>query len=512
MITVALLFLFTISITSAVLWPVIQGVRRPWLLDVPSGDEEALRQEQVSALDALRDLALDFRLGNLTPEDYRALAAPLQQRARRTLELQATHAAPHSSAASAASAGDLDAQLEAEILSLRHATEPGKGRTVVIDPDGESSRVRFCPSCGASVASTFRFCAGCGHELPTLTGPIPAAPPNGDQLSQNAANGKSSIQHTPPAPAATPAPSVEIGQPSRSFAPSIQTEQSSRSSPRRWLWWVAALVGIAWVVGIVGFYLNSRASQENQTPLASLPNVAVQSLTVADGNLFVGATDGLRISENGQVWNTPSFGEAVQTLVALGGAEMLLLTADTHQIWRSADGGATWQQQDLPPGINLLAMAGLPSGGKLLIGADERTLYASEDGGQNWWSPGGTLPGQVRALALGQGEIFTGTSRGVFRSEDGGASWIGMNGTANGAIASTDVRALAYDDANGIVFAGTPFGLSFMNMDSFGGWGQRSLDVSVAALALDPGNPAVLWVGTEDGRIFRSPDRGVSWR
>lgn len=499
MITVALLFLFTISITSAVLWPVIQGVRRPWLLDVPSGDEEALRQEQVSALDALRDLALDFRLGNLTPEDYRALAAPLQQRARRTLELQATHAAPHSSAASAASAGDLDAQLEAEILSLRHATGPGKRRTVVIDPDGESSRVRFCPSCGASVASTFRFCAACGHELPTLTGSVPAAHPNGGQPSQSTANGKSSVQHTPPAPAATPAPSA-------------QSEQPSRSSSRRWLWWVAALVGIAWVVGIVGFYLNSRASQENQTPLASLPNVAVQSLAVADGNLFVGAADGLRISENGEVWNTPSFGEAVQTLVALGGTEMLLLTADTHQIWRSADGGATWQQQDLPPGINLLALAGLPSGGKLLIGADEQMLYASEDGGQNWWQPGGSLPGQVRALALGQGAIFAGTSRGVFRSEDGGASWITMNGSANGAIASTDVRTLAYDDANGIVFAGTPFGLSFMNMDSFGGWGQRSLDVSVAALALDPGNPAVLWVGTEDGRIFRSPDRGVSWR
>ena len=35
---------------------------------------------------------------------------------------------------------------------------------------------------------------------------------------------------------------------------------------------------------------------------------------------------------------------------------------------------------------------------------------------------------------------------------------------------------------------------------------------AVRALALEPDNPAVLWVGAADGRIFRSPDRGVSWR
>lgn len=493
MITVALLFLFTITITSAVVWPLIQGVRRPWALDVPSGEDEALRQEQVAALGALRDLALDFKLGNLAAEDYRALAAPLQQRARRTLELQATRT-------SARSTADLDAQLEAEILSLRYAARPGKGQPgVALSDSGSTDRVRFCPSCGASVASTFRFCAACGHELPTLTGSAPAAHSNGDQSPQSSSNGKSNIRHTPPATITA-------------LVPSTQAEQPSRSPSRRWLWWVAALVGTAWVVGIIGFYLNSRASQENQTPLASLPNVAIQNLAVAGGKLFLGAADGLRISTDGRVWNAPTFGEPVQTLVSLGGLEMRLLTADGHQLWRSADGGATWQEQTLSPGVNLLALAGLSGGNGFLIGADQQTLYVSEDGGQNWWQPGGSLPGQVRALALGRMAIFAGTSRGVFRSEDGGANWIGMNGSANGAIASTDVRALAYDEANGIVYAGTPAGLSFMNMSSVGGWGQRPLRASVTALALDPENSAVLWVGAADGRIFRSPDRGVSWR
>lgn len=488
MITIALLFLLAIFITSAVIWPIIQGVRRPWMLDVPSGDEEALRQEQVAALGALRDLALDFKLGNLAVEDYRALAAPLQQRARRTLELQAIRAP-------ASPVADLDAQLEAEIASLRQSA----GRTKSGAASPLAGEVRFCPSCGVSVSASFRFCAACGSQLPAQSA-APQTRANDVQPSTNQAEAD-----TPAQKASLSATSVP------QLSSSEQTEKPSSSS-RRWLWWVAALVGVAWVVGIVGFYLNSRASQENQTPLSRLPNVAIQNLAVADGKLFLGAADGLRNSADGRAWNAPTFDEPVQTLVSLGGSEMLLLTANEHQLWRSTDGGSTWQEQPLPPEINLLAVAGLLGGNGFLIGADERTLFVSEDGGQNWWQPGGTLPGQVRALALGQAAIFAGTSRGVFRSEDGGASWIGMNGTANGAIASTDVRALAYDDANGIVFAGTPFGLSFMKMDSFGGWGQRSLQTSVAALALDPENPAILWVGAADGSIFRSPDRGVSWR
>ena len=128
MITLTLLLLLAMAVTGGVVWPLIQGVRRPWALNVPSGEEEALRQEQVAALGALRDLALDFKLGNLAAEDYRALAAPLQQRARRTLELQATRPATHSAAAFLPNAADLAAQLEAEILSLRYAARPGKGQ------------------------------------------------------------------------------------------------------------------------------------------------------------------------------------------------------------------------------------------------------------------------------------------------------------------------------------------------------------------------------------------------
>lgn len=55
-------------------------------------------------------------------------------------------------------------------------------------------------------------------------------------------------------------------------------------------------------------------------------------------------------------------------------------------------------------------------------------------------------------------------------------------------------------------------GLAFNNIGSFGAWGRRSLRADVTAVALSGANYEILWVGTADGRLLRSPDRGVNWR
>lgn len=487
MITTLTLFALVLVTGGLVVWPVIQGARRPWALDVPSGEEEALRQEQAAALEALRDLAMDFRLGNLAEEDYRALAGPLQQRARRTLAFQAARQITPVNASS------LDNTLEAEILVLRRAPERRS------KPEANGA-VRFCPACGTSVSPNFRFCAACGN-------PLPAQPETKAIASQIALP-----LTAPAAPLAPMQPEAEEDPAPAPPAP-VQAQEESQPTSRRWLWWVGALVAAVWVVGIVWFYTSSRADQETQIPVADLPGVALRHISSVGGQYFAGEGNGLHLSEDGRSWSDSSFTAPVRTVVSLDAASQLLLVSEGQGLWRSNDNGQTWLPQTTTPAdLALVAAAGHSALPGFLIGADARRLYISEDGGRNWRPMAGELPGSVRALALGRGVIFAGTSRGVFRSEDGGLSWISMNGSANGAIASTDVQALVYDDANGIVYAGTAAGLSFMNMSSFGGWGERRLRAQVTALALEPDNPGVLWVGAVDGRIFRSPDRGVSWR
>ncbi|MCB0184596.1 MAG: hypothetical protein KDE31_10030, partial [Caldilineaceae bacterium] len=93
--------------------PLWQYIRQPWAFRTPDGEEEQVRQEQLSALEALRDLAMDYRLGQLSTTDYRALAAPLQQQARRTIQQQIKQNAVQEADYA------LDAALEAEILALR---------------------------------------------------------------------------------------------------------------------------------------------------------------------------------------------------------------------------------------------------------------------------------------------------------------------------------------------------------------------------------------------------------
>ena len=490
MITTLTLFALVLVTGGLVVWPVIQGVRRPWALDVPSGEEEALRQEQTAALEALRDLALDFRLGNLAEEDYRALAGPLQQRARRTLAFQAARqAAP--TPATPVSPASLDEALEAEILALRRAPERRS------KPEANGA-VRFCPTCGTRVSSSFRFCAACGTLLPIQNEQEVAEPARDTSAALTVAS----------------APSEQLSLPRPADpTPEAVTNTDTQTGSRRWLWWVGALVAAVWVVGIVWFYTSSRADQETQIPVADLPGVAIRHISSVGGQYFAGEGNGLHLSEDGRSWSNSSFTAPVRTVVGLGTAGQLLLVSDGQGLWRSQDNGQTWLPHTTTPAeLALVAAAGHPALPGFLIGADTRRLYISEDSGRNWRPMAGDLPGAVRALALGRGVIFAGTSRGVFRSEDGGLSWINMNGSANGAIASTDVQALVYDDANGIVYAGTAAGLSFMNMSSFGGWGERRLRAQVTALALEPDNPGVLWVGAVDGRIFRSPDRGVSWR
>ncbi|MHA6346760.1 exo-alpha-sialidase [Roseivivax sp. CAU 1761] len=146
-------------------------------------------------------------------------------------------------------------------------------------------------------------------------------------------------------------------------------------------------------------------------------------------------------------------------------------------VWRSADGGASWDlvklaggeldawcaadpeaaaRLGLAPGpeapftgeVEALWSLGLGAGGVLYAGAKPGRLYASRDGGLSWalvpgltehpssgeWEPGGaglvlhsivTVPHAPERLWVGI------SAAGVFASEDGGASWERRNRRSN---------------------------------------------------------------------------------
>lgn len=530
MITLMVLVLVAMAALGFVILPVWQGVRRPWTLQTPDGDEEALQQERFAALEALRDLAMDFKLGNLAEPDYRALAAPLQQRARRVLDLQKARARPARTSDrrpdhAAAADTEMDTWLEAQILAARR-----------ISPRLTPNQLRFCPQCGSAVATDYRFCAACGAQLPRAEQSNPGREGgqptllNGQTSHQpvpfdavGVAKQADLVTHNHHAVSGADVASVSVHETDSGSAVAAMSTDIHPVAPRRWwaafttsrrwLWGIGALVTVLWAAVVIWIYVTARSGQTNQTPVAVLPNVSIQALATGDNLLVLGEPKGIRTSPDGQQWMPLPVAGDMRSIARIANADNAWMAVGLGGLWRSEDGALSWKPvATTPPDLRLAAIAAVPGQPGLLWGVDNTTLYRSEDGGRNWRSISAFRLGRPRALAAGASRLFLGTDEGVFQNDDGGRTWVNLNGMMNGAIISTDVQALAYDEPNELLYAGTPFGVSFQKLQSFGGWGQRALRTNATALALTGPDNQVLWVGAADGKLYRSRDRGVTWQ
>jgi photosystem II stability/assembly factor-like uncharacterized protein len=112
-----------------------------------------------------------------------------------------------------------------------------------------------------------------------------------------------------------------------------------------------------------------------------------------------------------------------------------------HGLWKSGDGGLTWQQVDFPE-PNVLSVAVSPANGALYAGCEPSMLWRSDDGGATWreletlrqlpsqptWSfPPRPWTSHVRWIAPNPVDpdlLLAGIELGgVMLSEDGGATW-----------------------------------------------------------------------------------------
>ena len=209
---------------------------------------------------------------------------------------------------------------------------------------------------------------------------------------------------------------------------------------------------------------------------------------------------------------------------------------------KSTDGGASWSRLNLPLASNdlVIDLAIDPQdSGVVYAGTADEGVLKSTDGGESWSLANSGLPQEgVNVLAIPGGEpttVYVGTviecdecgdlGDGIFKSTDGGSSWIAVNSGLPGGsfVHGRSVGPIAIDPQNpATLYIGLGWSETdntyhrglFKSIDGGTSWKQLSSGLPNAtypeSLAIDPRDSNTVYVGTETG-VFRSTDGGENW-
>jgi photosystem II stability/assembly factor-like uncharacterized protein len=183
-------------------------------------------------------------------------------------------------------------------------------------------------------------------------------------------------------------------------------------------------------------------------------------------------------------------------------------------LYRSEDGGLSWQPVSQGPGYPPAAALAMTPDGALYLGNADGVYY-STDGGERWTRRGEGLPAaNVLSLAVSPADarvLYAGLGgQGVYRSPDEGQTWTtgGVPGLSAMALAAhpTDPQRL---------YTRVAFERVYETRDGGETWAARweglGLSTEIISLAIDPHQPETLYAGGTQG-LFRSRDGGLAWR
>src|SRR5262249_5965810 len=107
--------------------------------------------------------------------------------------------------------------------------------------------------------------------------------------------------------------------------------------------------------------------------------------------------------------------------------------------------------------------------------------------------------------------LYAATGAGVFKSTNGGERWTAANAGLPGSVVVVGINVLAIDPVHpSTVYAAN--GSLFKSNDGGATWSTigQAVTEAVTFIAIDPGVPSRLYVGTGNG-VFTSADGGETW-
>ena len=204
-----------------------------------------------------------------------------------------------------------------------------------------------------------------------------------------------------------------------------------------------------------------------------------------------------------------------------GNPSRILLGTSAGELFQSQDGGRSWMlfahlssEDDYvldhilfdpqhPATVYVAAWS--------LYNADSGDVFRSDDGGATWRALPGIHGKSIRAMAMAASDprtLVVGALDGVFRSSDGGQSWQRISPMNHAEI--KNIESLAIDPANpNIIYAGT-WHLPWKTDDGGASWHSISrgiaFDSDMFSIIVDPRNPTVVYASACSG-MYKSMNK-----